>query len=242
MTENEGWGKIPPGVRNVPKEDPTYCPNCGTPNADEARFCVNCGRPLQTAAAPPPPAYPAAPVAVPRPAGAADSIRLLGFIVFGLSILIILGFFLMGWIWDGGWGVLSGWDIFNQLVLSDVGGYFKELGEMFQAIPEGYPWAEFAGWVIVGLLWLVPLSALVTGLYGLSFIATPQTVRKVRAKVLVISVALLVLGVPLVTAAIAGLIRPLELEYGFWVTLAGSGVLFLVGLFGVGALVPPQQR
>jgi hypothetical protein len=31
------------------------CPNCGTPNLDNATFCVNCGRPLSAAAGTPPP-------------------------------------------------------------------------------------------------------------------------------------------------------------------------------------------
>lgn len=223
-----------------------YCPHCGTPNADEARFCVNCGRPLVSTAAPPPPAYPAAPAAIPRPAGAAGGIRLLGFIVLGLSILVILGFFLMDW--AGGRVVVSGWDVFNDLVLSDIGGYFDGLGRMFQSVTGGYvSWTVLAWAITIGLLWFVPLSALITGLYGLFFIAMPQTVRKVRAKVLEIFIAVLVLGALLgFTAAIAGQmgisLRLADLKYGFWVTLAGSGVLFLVGLFGVAALVPPQQR
>lgn len=222
-----------------------YCPNCGTPNADEARFCANCGRPL-TPMATPPPVYPMAPAAVPRPAGAAGGIRLLGLIVLGLSILVILGFFVMDWAGDR--VVVSGWDVFNGLVLRDIGGYFNGLSEMFQAVTEGYlPWTIFAWSITVGLLWLVPLSALVTGLYALFFIAAPRTVHRVRVKVLEIFIALIVLGALLgFTAAIAGQmgisLRLADLKYGFWVTLVGSGVLFLVGLLGVGALVPPQQR
>lgn len=222
-----------------------YCPHCGTPNADEARFCANCGRPLAPMATPPP-VYTMAPATVPRPTGATGGIRLLGLITLGLSVLIILGFFLMDW--TGGWTVVSGWDVFNGLVLRDIGGYFNGLSEMFQAVTGGYlPWTNFAWSITIGLLWLVPLSALITGLYGLFFIAAPQTVRKVRVKVLEIAIALIVLGALLgFTAAIAGQmgisLRLADLKYGFWVTLVGSGVLFLVGLFGVGALVPPHQR
>ena len=119
---------------------------------------------------------------------------------------------------------------------------------MFQSVTGGYvSWTVLAWAITIGLLWFVPLSALITGLYGLFFIAMPQTVRKVRAKVLEIFIAVLVLGALLgFTAAIAGQmgisLRLADLKYGFWVTLAGSGVLFLVGLFGVAALVPPQQR
>lgn len=221
-----------------------YCPHCGTPNADEARFCVNCGRPLVSTAAPPPPVYPAVPAAIPRPAGAAGGIRLLGLIVLGLSILIILGFFLMDWADDR--VVVSGWDVFNNLVLSDIGGYFDGLGRMLSVTGGYVSWTVLAWAITIGLLWLVPLSAVVTEIYGLFFIASPQTVRKVRAKVLEIFIAVLVLGALLGLAAIAKQIGvPLwlaDLEYGFWVTLAASGVLFLVGLFGVAALVPPQQR
>lgn len=227
-----------------------YCPNCGTPNADEARFCVNCGRPLVPAAVPPPPAplpaYPMAPAAVPRPAGTAGGIRFLGLITLGLSILIILGFFLMDWV--GGWTAVSGWNVFNDLVLSDLRGYFDGLGAAFQSVTGGYlPWTVLALAITIGLLWLIPLSALITGLYGLLFIAVPTMVRKARAKVLAIVLALIVLGALLgFTSAVAGqmgaLFRLSDLRYGFWVTLVGSGVLFLVGLFGVTALVPPHQR
>lgn len=229
-----------------------YCPNCGTPNADEARFCVNCGRPLAPTAAPSPPtpppaypAYPAAPMAMPRPAGALGAIRLLGLITLGLSILIILGFFLMDW--GGGPVRISGWDLFNGLVLRDLKGYFDGLGKMFQAVAGGYrSWTIIAWAITLGLLWLIPLSALVTGIYSLFFVAVPQTVRRVRVKVLEIGVALVVLGAFLgFGASIAGSLRApslSDLGYGFWVTLVGSGVLFLVGLFGVAALVPSGQR
>ena len=222
-----------------------YCPNCGTPNADEARFCVNCGRPLTPMAAPPPPtpppaypsypAYPAPPAAIPRPAGAADSIRLLGLITLGLSVLVIVGFFLMNWSGGG-----TGWDLFYQTVLRDIGSYFDDLGRVFRAVTEGdLPWT-FALGITTGLLWLVPLSALVTGLYGLFSIAVPQNMYRIRAMILIILVALIVLGA-LLGFVIANV--GLEvLEYGFWVTLVGSGVLFLVGLFGVAALVPLPQR
>ncbi len=227
-----------------------YCPYCGTPNADEARFCVNCGRPLVSAAAPPPqappPAYPATPVVMPRPAGAVGGVRLLGLITLGLSILVVLGFFLMDWV--GGFTVISGWDIFNEVVLRDVGRYFDWLGEIFQIVTRGYAsWTTFAWAITIGLLWLVPLSALVAGIYGLFFLATPQTVRKVWVMVLTIVVALIVLGALLgFTAAFVGQmgtpLRLADLKYGFWVTLIGLGVLLLVGLVGVAALVPPQQR
>ncbi len=221
-----------------------YCPHCGAFNADEARFCTNCGRPLAPMAVPPP-AYPDAPAAIPRPTGAAGSIRIFGLIVLGLSILIILGFFLMNWAGDR--IVVSGWDIFNELVLRDVGRYFNELGDISQAVTGGYAsWTFLAWYITIGLLWLAPLSALITGIYGLSFIAMPQTVRRVRAKVLEIVVALIVLGALLgFTTAIAGQmgvpLRLADLGYGFWVTLGGSAALFFLGLVGV-ALVPPQQR
>jgi len=223
-----------------------YCPNCGTPNVDEARFCANCGRPLTPMAAPPPPtpppaypsypAYPAPPAAIPRPAGAAGPIRLLGLITLGLSVLVIVGFFLMKWA-----GGVTGWDLFYQIVLRDIGGYFDGLSREFQTITQGYhPWYIFALDVTIGLLWLAPLSALVTGLYGLFFIAVPQNMYRIRAKILIILVALIVLGALLGFAIAADGLK--VLEYGFWVTLVGSGVLFLVGLFGVAALVPLPQR
>jgi hypothetical protein len=63
---------------------------------------------------------------------------------------------------------------------------------------------------------------------------------RIRAKILIILVALIVLGALLGFAIAADGLK--VLEYGFWVTLVGSGVLFLVGLFGVAALVPLPQR
>ena len=38
-----------------------YCPKCGTPNKEEARFCVNCGNAMPVAAQPPVNPQPAAP-------------------------------------------------------------------------------------------------------------------------------------------------------------------------------------
>ncbi len=44
-----------------------FCPNCGNPNNDEARFCGKCGTPLMRPAAPPPPQKSAPPPAPPPP-------------------------------------------------------------------------------------------------------------------------------------------------------------------------------
>lgn len=38
-----------------------YCPKCGTPNKEEARFCVNCGNAMPVSAQPPVNPQPAAP-------------------------------------------------------------------------------------------------------------------------------------------------------------------------------------
>lgn len=48
----------------------SYCPHCGNPSPDEARFCMKCGRERlpDAAAGPPPPALPAVPAYGPGPA------------------------------------------------------------------------------------------------------------------------------------------------------------------------------
>ncbi|MEW1690958.1 zinc ribbon domain-containing protein [Streptomyces sp. NPDC091265] len=53
---------------------PSYCPFCGTPAPDEARFCMKCGRERpQTPAAPPAPASPPPPATVPSAAAGPGS-------------------------------------------------------------------------------------------------------------------------------------------------------------------------